>query len=115
VAEHIGGCDQTDAGQRCDAPTTPGLYIRVSVIDHGVGMSAEVLAHAGEQFFTTKPSGQGTGLGLAGARKFAERLGGKLSIQSKVGQGTTVSLWLPVVSPGLPLARTMAESVGTRY
>ncbi|MBX6375673.1 MAG: hypothetical protein IRZ13_15755 [Acetobacteraceae bacterium] len=75
----------------------PGLYARVSVTDTGVGMPPEVLARVGEPFFTTKPRGRGTGLGLASARGFAERAGGALHIDSAVGRGTTVTLWLPAV------------------
>jgi PAS domain S-box-containing protein len=84
-----------------DAPARlmPGNYVRLSVIDDGMGMSPEVLARVTEPFFTTKPQGQGTGLGLAMARGFAEQSGGALTIESASGQGTTVSLWLPV-APG---------------
>jgi signal transduction histidine kinase len=77
----------------------PGPYVRLSVIDSGAGMPPDVLARAGEMFFTTKPLGRGTGLGLAGARGFAERAGGRLTIDSKVGRGTTVTLWLPAIEP----------------
>lgn len=80
------------------AGLAPGLYVRVSVADTGVGLPPEVLARAGEPFFTTKPRGRGTGLGLAGARGFAERAGGALRIESAVGRGTTVTLWLPAVA-----------------
>jgi signal transduction histidine kinase len=73
----------------------PGLYARISVADSGTGMTPAVLARATEPFFTTKPHGQGTGLGLAGARAFAERFGGRLHIGSAVGSGTTVTVWLP--------------------
>lgn len=73
----------------------PGLYARFSVTDNGAGMPPEVLARASEPFFTTKPRGQGTGLGLAGVRGFAEEAGGVLQIESAVGRGTTVTFWLP--------------------
>jgi CheY-like chemotaxis protein len=59
-------------------------------------MSPEIRARAMEPFFTTKAPGKGTGLGLAMARGFAEQSGGGLSIESEVGRGTVVSLWLPV-------------------
>ena len=72
-----------------------GRYVALSVADAGVGMTAEVLARVSEPFFTTKPAGRGTGLGLALARGFAERVGGSLQIESEPGQGTTVTLWLP--------------------
>jgi CheY-like chemotaxis protein len=73
----------------------PGAYIRLSVGDAGAGMDAATLAHATEPFFTTKATGQGTGLGLAMARGFAEQSGGALDIESAPGQGTIVRLWLP--------------------
>jgi CheY-like chemotaxis protein len=78
-----------------------GAYVRLCVSDTGVGMTADVLARATEPFFTTKPSGQGTGLGLAMARGFAEQSDGGLAIESEPGRGTTISLWFPLAS-GLP-------------
>ena len=76
----------------------PGSYVRLSAIDTGVGMDAGTLARAAEPFFTTKPAGQGTGLGLAMARDFAEQAGGGFALASEPGRGTTVSLWLPAVA-----------------
>ncbi len=73
----------------------PGSYVRLAVSDTGTGMSATVLARASEPFFSTKPTGQGTGLGLAMARGFAHQSGGGIVIESAPGQGTTVTLWLP--------------------
>ena len=78
----------------------PGDYVRLMAADTGEGMSAATLARATEPFFTTKPLGQGTGLGLAMARGFAEASGGALAIASEPGRGTRVSLWLPVVARG---------------
>ncbi|MBS0639280.1 MAG: response regulator [Proteobacteria bacterium] len=72
-----------------------GRYVRLSVADTGLGMDETVLRRASEPFFTTKPVGQGTGLGLAMARGFVQQSGGALAIDSKVGQGTVVTLWLP--------------------
>ncbi len=73
----------------------PGAYVRLSVADTGIGMDSAVLARAPEPFFTTKTSGQGTGLGLAMAKDFAERSGGALAIDSAPGRGTMVTLWIP--------------------
>jgi PAS domain S-box-containing protein len=78
------------------ATLKPGTYLRLSVADTGVGMDQATLARAAEPFFTTKPLGKGTGLGLAMARGFAEQSGGALSIESSPGRGTTIRLWLPV-------------------
>jgi signal transduction histidine kinase len=85
------------AGAETDAPAelAPGRYVRIVVADSGVGMDAATLARATEAFFTTKPPGKGTGLGLATTRAFAARAGGALQIASSPGRGTTGTLWLP--------------------
>ncbi len=73
----------------------PGEFVVLSVIDTGTGMSPEVLARAMEPFFTTKPMGKGSGLGLSTIYGFARQSGGFLSIDSQLGEGTTVHLYLP--------------------
>ncbi len=70
--------------------------IRIEAADSGEGMAPDVLARAREPFYTTKPAGAGTGLGLALAHGFAEQSGGKLRIDSAPGHGTVVTLWLPL-------------------
>jgi PAS domain S-box-containing protein len=77
----------------------PGEYIRVAVTDGGIGMDQETLAKASEPFFTTKGLGKGTGLGLPMVLGTAEQLGGRLELESRVGEGTTAALWLPVSKP----------------
>ena len=72
-----------------------GDYVKISVTDTGCGMSAEVLDRAFEPFFTTKPVGKGTGLGLSQIFGFAHQSGGEVGIESQVGRGTTVSIYLP--------------------
>ncbi|MCA1653536.1 MAG: ATP-binding protein [Sphingomicrobium sp.] len=72
-----------------------GDYVRVSVSDTGAGMPADVIERAFEPFFTTKPVGKGTGLGLSQIFGFAHQSGGEVGIESKVGKGTTVSIYLP--------------------
>ncbi|WP_414448768.1 ATP-binding protein [Burkholderia sp. 22PA0099] len=72
-----------------------GDFVRISLSDTGNGMASEVLAHAFEPLFTTKPKGMGTGLGLPQVFAFCERSGGIATIDSEVGKGTTVRLYLP--------------------
>ncbi|HTZ69807.1 MAG TPA: ATP-binding protein [Acetobacteraceae bacterium] len=88
---------ETDECREPDEPASlkPGRYVVISVRDTGAGMDPETLARSTEPFFTTKPKGRGTGLGLAMAKGFAEQSGGGLVIESAVGRGTRVRLWLP--------------------
>ena len=74
----------------------PGNYLRVQIVDSGVGMDAETLRKAIEPFFSTKAAGKGTGLGLSMTHGLAMQLGGALSLASEVGNGTTATLFLPV-------------------
>lgn len=68
----------------------------IAIIDKGIGMAPDVVERTGQPFFTTKPVGQGMGLGVFVARSVAERLGGHLLFSSTEGQGTTVKMCLPV-------------------
>jgi signal transduction histidine kinase len=74
---------------------TGGDYVRVSVTDTGAGMPPEVQARALDPFFTTKPPGQGSGLGLPQAYAFATQSRGWLTLTSTVGAGTTIDIYLP--------------------
>lgn len=89
---------QVEADQVHEQGLKPGTYVCLSVTDTGSGMDTSTLARAGEPFFTTKPVGKGTGLGLASARRFALSSNGALVIKSVPTLGTTVSLWLPQAS-----------------
>jgi PAS domain S-box-containing protein len=73
----------------------PGRYIAIAVTDTGKGMPPDVVKQAFEPFFTTKPTGQGTGLGLSMVYGFAGQSGGFATIVSGVGEGTTVTIYLP--------------------
>ncbi|WP_295488173.1 PAS domain-containing sensor histidine kinase [uncultured Pseudomonas sp.] len=73
----------------------PGEYLHLAVADQGEGMTQEVAERAIDPFFTTKPLGQGTGLGLSMVYGFVRQSGGQMQIQSTPGQGTTVHLYLP--------------------
>ena len=109
MAPHGGGdltlsaaLEEVPAGAEHPAALPPGTYLRLAVADTGAGMDAATLARAGEPFFTTKLKGEGTGLGLAMAKGFAEQSGGALDIQSEPGQGTVVTLWLPHTGEEVP-------------
>jgi PAS domain S-box-containing protein len=83
---------------RLGAALTPDRRrVQLSVADNGSGMSDEVKRRAFDIFFTTKPRGLGTGLGLAMVRKVVDRCGGTVTIDSQPGQGTTVTMAFPIV------------------
>jgi signal transduction histidine kinase len=86
--------DADDAGRPPDLK--PGRYCRLTVADTGTGMDAETIERAFEPFFSTKPPGQGTGLGLATVYGIVSGLGGSIDIFSKAGLGTTMNVLLPV-------------------
>jgi signal transduction histidine kinase/CheY-like chemotaxis protein len=77
------------------AELPPGEYVAIAVSDTGTGMTPGVLARAFEPFFTTKEQGKGTGLGLAQLYGFARQSGGAARIDSREGEGTTVTIYLP--------------------
>lgn len=85
--------DDTYLAQEIDV--APGDYVRISISDTGIGMSDETRRRAFQPFFTTKPPGEGTGLGLATAYGFVRQSGGHVTIYSEPRQGTTVSVYLP--------------------
>ncbi|MBB5710669.1 PAS domain-containing protein [Sphingomonas xinjiangensis] len=74
---------------------SPGRYIVVAVSDTGVGIAPDLLDRIFEPFFSTKPVGQGTGLGLSMIYGFAQQSGGQVRVHSQPGQGTSVKLFLP--------------------
>ena len=77
----------------------PGRFVSVAVEDSGQGMSPEVLARVFEPFFTTKEVGKGSGLGLSQVYGFVRQSGGLVTLESRPGVGTTVTLLLPAVEP----------------
>ncbi|HTY67768.1 MAG TPA: ATP-binding protein [Alphaproteobacteria bacterium] len=76
-----------------------GPFVAVKVTDNGAGIPPEALQRVWEPFFTTKPAGKGTGLGLSMVYGFARQSGGGVSIESEVGRGTTVTIYLPKGMP----------------
>jgi signal transduction histidine kinase/CheY-like chemotaxis protein len=100
-----GGGRLTIAAEAKDASQCPipgilaaGSYLRIRVVDTGVGMDEATLARAVEPFFSTKGLGKGTGLGLSMVHGLAAQSGGLFKLSSQVGEGTSAVLWLPVAA-----------------
>jgi PAS domain S-box-containing protein len=89
-----------------------GRYVCLSVNDRGEGMDPATLGRATEPFFTTKGVGKGTGLGLSMVQGLAEQSGGTLTIESSPGEGTTVSVWLPIAKVNEEAARAFQRDSG---
>ncbi len=79
-----------------------GPWVAIGVSDTGPGMSEEVARRAFDTFFTTRPVGQGTGLGLSLVYSFSQQAGGYVDLNSAPGRGTTVTLYLPKAGPDAP-------------
>jgi signal transduction histidine kinase len=90
-----------------------GAYVRIALVDNGVGMPPEILARVFEPLFTTRKPGEGTGLGLSQVYGFAQQSGGLATIESAVGRGTTVAIYLPVAQTVAAATREPAVCQGT--
>ena len=91
----------------------PGDYVVISIKDTGAGIPEDILSKVVEPFFTTKPVGKGTGLGLSTVYGFMKQSGGALRIDSVVGRGTSMELWLPrsMEQPEENIAESQGERI----
>jgi signal transduction histidine kinase len=101
-----------DAYAQAHPGTTPGDYVMLSVRDTGVGMSEEVKARMFEAFFTTKPKGKGTGLGLVTCQTIVRQSGGHIDVSSEVGQGTTFKIYFPRIDEPAHMATKPLAQIG---
>ncbi len=107
-----------EAGEISEMPV--GDYVCITVSDNGAGMAPEVIERVFEPFFTTKPIGKGTGLGLSQVYGFARQSGGGVRVNSTVGRGTEIRLYLPPLAaperaePAIPVAEPRAMTAGGR-
>ena len=99
IATHNVTLDQTYA--RAHPGAMAGDYIMLSVSDTGTGMADETKAHLFEAFFTTKPKGKGTGLGLATCQTIVQQSGGHIGVYTELGKGTTFQVYFPRVEQAL--------------
>jgi signal transduction histidine kinase len=100
LAVATGNLDLDDDAARAEG-LLPGLYVSLSVLDDGSGMTPEVAAHVFEPFFTTKQRGKGTGLGLATVYGIVKQAGGSISLRSRPGEGSTFTVLLPATEEPL--------------
>ncbi len=88
-----------------------GRFVRIEIEDTGMGMDADTLSQVFQPFFSTKPEGEGTGLGLSTAQSVVRDHGGEIDIRSRVGEGTRVSVYLPASDPSRPLHLADADEL----
>lgn len=89
-----------------------GSYVALSIADTGTGIPPEVLPHIFEPFFSTKPHGQGTGMGLAAVQGAVQQLGGYIEVQTELGKETCFTVYFPRLTPSKPPPRTSGIPAG---
>jgi signal transduction histidine kinase/CheY-like chemotaxis protein len=105
-----GAGSSTPQGKRTHTGARPGDYVMLSVSDTGIGLTEAVKAHLFQAFFTTKPLGKGTGLGLVTCQTIVQQSGGHIDFYSEVGRGTTFKVYFPRVEQPLDAAARPAQT-----
>jgi len=105
-----GAGSSTPQGKRTHTGAMPGDYVMLSVSDTGTGLTEGVKAHLFQAFFTTKPLGKGTGLGLVTCQTIVQQSGGHIGFYSEVGRGTTFKVYFPRVEQPLDAAARPAQT-----
>jgi PAS domain S-box-containing protein len=99
-----------EAFARAHTGAIPGDYVMFSVCDSGTGMTDEVKARLFEAFFTTKPKGKGTGLGLATCQTIVQQSSGYIGVYSEMGKGTTFQIYFPRIDQPLDVAAKLNQT-----
>ena len=110
------GLENSRTGSGMPPGLAPADYVIVSIADTGTGMDDATLAGAFDPFFTTKEAGSGSGLGLPMVQGFAVQSGGAVQIQTRLGEGTSIEVWLPRAdeAPAVRTSSRRADVIGSQ-